>query len=74
MTTVIRILGIILLIGGVVIFCFGLNSSQSVGERGMEKVTGRYTEGTMKYLIGGLVMVISGIAVALNANRIYKNR
>lgn len=73
MTTVIRILGIVLLIGGIVIFCFGINSSQSARERGMETVTGRYTEGTMKYLIGGLVMVIGGIAVALNASRIYKN-
>ena len=74
MTALIRIIGIVILVGGIIIFSFGLNSSQSVPEKGIEKATGRYSEGTMWYIIGGILMTVGGGALAINARRISKDR
>lgn len=74
MTTLIRIIGIVILVGGIVVLSFGLRSSQSAVERGVEKTIGRYSEGTMWYVIGGIVMTVGGAALAINARRISKDR
>jgi LPXTG-motif cell wall-anchored protein len=55
-----RILGIVILVVGVLLLLFGLNSSQVVTEKVVEGLTGRYTETTMWYLIGGIAMIIGG--------------
>lgn len=72
MTTLIRMIGIVLLVGGIVVFSFGLRSSQHAAERGVEKAIGRYSKGTMGYIIGGIVMTVAGTGLALNARRISK--
>lgn len=60
-----RIIGVILLVVGIVVLGFGINSSQAVPEKVMEGVTGRYTEHTMWYIIGGIALIVGGAALVL---------
>jgi len=60
-----RILGIVLLIVGLVVFGFGLNSSQAPGEQLVETLSGRFTSNTMWYIIGGIALFVGGSALAL---------
>ncbi|MBJ7449712.1 MAG: DUF3185 family protein [Parachlamydiales bacterium] len=60
-----RILALVLLIVGVILLVFGINASQSVTENVMESATGRFTDKTMWYIIGGVVMIIFGGAIAV---------
>ncbi len=58
-----RVLGLVLLVVGVVVLIFGYNASQSVAEQSMETLTGRFTETTMVYLIGGVASVVVGLGL-----------
>lgn len=60
-----RVLGIMLLVGGIALLVFGLNATDSVADSVKEGVTGRYTDKTMWYLIGGAVLAAGGAALAL---------
>jgi hypothetical protein len=60
-----RVLGIMMLVAGIALFLFGMNASDSVADTVTEGVTGRYTDKTMWYLIGGGVLAIGGAAMAL---------
>jgi len=64
-----RILGIVILVVGIVLLGFGINSSQAVTEQVVEGVTGRYTDNTMWYIISGIAMLIGGGALTLLGNR-----
>jgi ABC-type Fe3+ transport system permease subunit len=59
-----RILGLVLLALGVVLLLFGLNATDSVADSVSEGVTGKYTDETMWYLIGGGVLIVVGGAIA----------
>lgn len=60
-----KIIGIVLLVlGGVLVF-FGLNATESIGEEVLEGVTGRYSDQTMYYLIGGAVSAVLGLVLLL---------
>ena len=48
-----RILGIVLLVVGVGVFIYGMNASHSVADRLSDTFTGRFTEATTWYIIGG---------------------
>ncbi|WP_150276824.1 DUF3185 family protein [Halopseudomonas salina] len=58
-----QIMGIALLVAGLIMLFFGWQSSQSVGEQLVETVTGRYTDNTMWYFIGGAVASVVGICL-----------
>jgi uncharacterized membrane protein len=60
-----RILGIILLVVGVALLAFGFNATDSVADSVKEGFTGRYTDKTMWYLIGGGALAVGGAALAL---------
>jgi hypothetical protein len=60
-----RILGIVLLVVGVALLAFGFNATESVADSVSEGVTGRYTDKTMWYLIGGGALAVGGVALAL---------
>lgn len=60
-----RILGIVLLVVGLILVAFGLNASDSVRDSVKEGLTGRYTDKTMWYLIGGAALAVLGGGVAL---------
>lgn len=61
-----RTLGIVALIVGVILLGFGLNSTQAVTEKVVEGVSGRYTENTMWYIIGGIALIVGGVAAAFS--------
>ncbi|ODN68113.1 MULTISPECIES: DUF3185 family protein [Methylophaga] len=60
-----KLLGIILLVVGVILLVFGWNSSQSLGDQVTETITGRFTDETMWFIIGGAVAVVVGAFLAL---------
>lgn len=64
-----RTLGIILLVVGVVLLAFGLNATDSVTDTVSEGVTGRYTDKTMWYLVGGAALAVGGALMAFFGGR-----
>ena len=58
-----RIVGIGLLVAGVILLFMGWNASESLTEDLHETLTGRFTEETRTYLIGGGVAAAVGIAL-----------
>jgi hypothetical protein len=64
-----RVIGIVLLVLGVILLGFGLNASDSVADSVKEGVTGRYTDRTMGYLIGGAIAAVAGIGLLLSGRR-----
>ncbi len=59
-----RILGVVLLVVGVIILYFGLQATDSVGESIREGITGKYTDKTTWYIVGGAVAIIVGAMIA----------
>ncbi len=59
-----RIAGFVLLVVGVVLIFFGYQSSQAVGDQIAETFTGRFTDSTMWYLLGGAAAVTAGAFLA----------
>lgn len=59
-----RILGIVLLAVGVIVLLFGLNASDSVTDSVKEGLTGRFTDKTMWYIVGGAALAVAGGAMA----------
>jgi Protein of unknown function (DUF3185) len=64
-----RTLGIALFVVGLLLVAFGLNATHSLSDSVSEGVTGRYTDRTMWYLIGGGAIAVGGIALALTGRR-----
>lgn len=64
-----RIAGIVLLVLGVVLLIFGINSSNSVVDQVSEGVTGRFTDTTMWYIVGGIVLGLTGLALSVMGKR-----
>ena len=60
---VVFILGILTIIVGVILLGLGINSTQALSERIIEKVSGRYTKNTMWYIIGGISLIVVGFAI-----------
>ncbi len=67
MTT--RVLGIVLLVVGLALLVFGLNSTESFADSVSEGVTGRFTDKTMWYLIGGGALAVGGAVMAMRGGR-----
>lgn len=55
-----KLVGVVLLVVGAVLLFFGYQSTQSVGGQITETLTGRFTDETMWYLIGGAAAAIAG--------------
>jgi uncharacterized membrane protein len=62
-----RIIGIVMLVIGVVLLIFGFQATDTVGEDLHEAVTGRYTDTTMWYLIGGGALGLLGLLLTIFA-------
>ena len=60
-----RLLGLVLFVVGILLLGFGLRSTDSMKEKAVEKVSGRYTDDTMWYLVGGIAMLVGGGALTL---------
>lgn len=60
-----KLVGIVLVVLGLVLLYFGWQASQSMADQVTESFTGRFTEGTMWYIIGGAVSLAAGAFLAL---------
>jgi len=58
-------IGIALLVVGVILLVVGFNSTQSLTEEVSEAFTGRFSDETMFYLIGGAVAGVIGLVMLL---------
>jgi hypothetical protein len=64
-----RILGIVLLVAGLVALYFGWQASESIVDQAHETLTGRFTDETMWYFIGGGVAAVAGLLLTLFGSR-----
>lgn len=60
-----QLTGIILVVLGVVLLYFGWQASQSMADQVSESFTGRFTDSTMWYIIGGAVSLAAGAFMLL---------
>jgi hypothetical protein len=58
-----RILGIALIVGGGILLYMGWSASGSIADEIHEAVTGRFTDETRNYLIGGGIAAAVGVAL-----------
>ncbi len=54
------ILGLVLLVVGGVLLVFGLNATDSVADEISEGLTGKFTDETTWYILGGLALALVG--------------
>jgi drug/metabolite transporter (DMT)-like permease len=59
-----KLVGIILAVIGALLLFFGWQSSESLGEQLTETFTGRFTDDTMLFIIGGAVCLAAGLYMA----------
>ena len=64
-----RVLGIVLLVVGLALLVFGLNSTDTLANDVSEGLTGRFTDKTMWYLIGGGALAVGGAVMALRGGK-----
>ena len=60
-----RIAGIVLLVVGVVLLIMGMNASDSIADQVSETFTGRFTEKTTWYIIGGIGAGLFGLLLLI---------
>lgn len=60
-----RLIGIALLVVGVILLVVGYNATQAPVEELTESFTGRFSDETMVYLIGGAVAAVIGLVMLL---------
>jgi len=60
-----RIVGVALVITGISLLIVGLNASHSMADRVHDTFTGRFTDGTTWYIVGGIGVGILGLFMGL---------
>lgn len=60
-----KIIGIALLVLGAILLYFGINATDAPAEQVGEALTGKYSDNTMMYLIGGGVAAAAGLFMLL---------
>jgi len=58
-----KIGGAVLLIVGLLFLYFGIQGSETFTDQVYETVTGRYTETTMWFLVGGTASAVAGLVL-----------
>jgi Protein of unknown function (DUF3185) len=60
-----RIFGIVLLVVGVIVMIVGMNASHSVADQVSNTFTGRFTDATTWYIIGGIGGAVLGLVLTV---------
>ena len=60
-----RILGTVLLVVGVILLIIGMNASHSVSDQVSQTFTGRFTQATTWYIVGGIASALLGVLLML---------
>jgi hypothetical protein len=58
-----KLIGLVLIVAGGALLYFGINATESPVEALSQSLTGRYSDQTMIYLIGGGVLAVVGLAM-----------
>ena len=64
-----RVVGIVLLVLGVVLFVVGMNASDSVADRWSNFFTGHFTDATVWYIVGGIASATGGSMLVIFGGR-----
>ena len=64
-----QIVGILLVAVGIFLLVFGFNASQAPLDQLSETFTGKFRDSTMLYLLGGVIAVVAGGALAMLGRR-----
>lgn len=56
-----KLIGIVLLVLGAILLYFGIAATDSPTEEIGEALTGKYSDNTMMYLIGGGISAVAGL-------------
>jgi uncharacterized membrane protein YidH (DUF202 family) len=64
-----QIIGILLVAVGLFLLVFGYNASQAPLDQLSEAFTGKYRDSTMVYLVGGIIALVAGGALAMLGRR-----
>lgn len=59
------IVGTVLLVVGVILLIIGMNASHSVSDQVSHTFTGRFTQATTWYIIGGIASALLGLLLVL---------
>jgi uncharacterized membrane protein len=59
------IVGGVLLVLGIALLIFGMNASHSVADQVSNTFTGKFTQDTMWYIIGGIAVGVLGILMLI---------
>ena len=60
-----RITGVMMLVAGVALLIIGVTASDSMADQMSRFFTGRFTETTVWYLVGGTVLAVGGLSLTL---------
>ncbi|MCE9589616.1 MAG: DUF3185 family protein [Planctomycetes bacterium] len=58
-----RLAGIVLLVVGIIVLTIGLNASHSAADRWTNFFTGHFTDSTVWYIVGGVVLGLVGLSM-----------
>ena len=61
-----RIVGVVALVVGVILLSVGINASHSLADQVSNTFTGRFTQATTWYIIGGIASALLGVLVDLH--------
>ena len=64
-----RIMGVVLLVVGVTLLIVGINASHSVADQVSNTFTGRFTNATTWYIVGGIAAALVGLLLVVLAPR-----
>jgi len=60
-----RLVGVVLLVVGVALIVIGANASHSVADQVSDTFTGKFTQSTTWYLVGGVGAALTGLLMVL---------
>ncbi len=60
-----RIVGVVLVVVGVILLSVGINASHSLADQVSNTFTGRFTEATTWYVVGGIASALLGVLMVL---------
>jgi drug/metabolite transporter (DMT)-like permease len=60
-----RIVGIVLLVVGLILLSVGMNASHSLADQVSNTFTGRFTQATTWYIVGGIASALLGVLMVL---------
>jgi hypothetical protein len=64
-----RLLGLVLLVAGIALAVVGVSASDSLADQASEFFTGKFTDKTMWYIVGGGLMGLAGLVMLAAGGR-----